>query len=122
MKYGQQAIAEAALERWENHVTGQDYTINMQFPEFTCLCPRSGYPDFAVIKIEYIPDKYVVELKSLKLYLNSFRNRYISHEDSTNEIYEALNNLLKPKFIELTGDFAPRGNLRTVVKVSSGKR
>ncbi len=122
MKYGQKAIAEIALERWENNVTGHDYTINLQFSEFTCLCPRSGYPDFAVIKVEYVPDKYIVELKSLKLYLNGFRDRYISHEDSTNEIYESLNNLLNPKFIELTGYFAPRGNLKTVVKVSNGKR
>ncbi len=121
MKYGQTAIEQSSLERWENRVTGHSYTVSMQFPEFTCLCPHSGYPDFAVIKVEYIPDKYVVELKSLKLYLNGFRNRHISHEDSTNEIYSTLNELLHPKFIEVTGDFAPRGNLKTVVRVSSGK-
>lgn len=71
MKYGQEAIEQSSLERWENRVTGHSYTVNMQFPEFTCLCPHSGYPDFAVIKVEYIPDKYVVELKSLKLYLTA---------------------------------------------------
>ncbi len=119
MKYGEKAIEAAKLERWQNNVTGHDYTINLEFPEFTCLCPRSGYPDFATIKIEYIPDKYLVELKSLKLYLNSYRNRHISHEDASNMIYNDLKKTLEPKFIRVIGDFAPRGNLKTVITVSS---
>ncbi len=119
MKYGEKAVNDAQLEVWENKHTENSYNINLEFPEFTCLCPRSGYPDFAVIKIRYIPDKYVVELKSVKLYLNKFRNMYISHEDSTNEIYNELKNTLKPKFIEVTGDFAPRGNLKTIIRINS---
>lgn len=119
MKYGERAIKKAALEVWKNPKTDRDYEIHISFPEFTCLCPRSGYPDFAVIGIYYIPDKYVVELKSLKLYLNSFRGTHISHEGVTNEIYSSLQETLKPRFLEVTGDFNPRGNVKTVVRVSS---
>lgn len=119
MKYGEKAIKKAMLETWDNPHTERDYEINISFPEFTCLCPRSGYPDFATIKIMYIPDKKIIELKSLKLYLNSFRNVYISHEDATNKIYAELKKRLKPKFLEVIGDFNPRGNMKTIVKVSS---
>jgi 7-cyano-7-deazaguanine reductase len=84
-----------------------------------CLCPRSGYPDFATIKISYIPGKRIVELKSLKLYLNTFRDVHISHEAVTNQIYLDLEKKLKPRFMEVIGDFNPRGNVKTVVKVFS---
>ncbi|NOY64381.1 MAG: NADPH-dependent 7-cyano-7-deazaguanine reductase QueF [Nitrospirae bacterium] len=119
MKYGEQAINEAVLESWDNPYPDRDYEINITFPEFTCLCPRSGYPDFATIRIRYIPDKKIVELKSLKLYLNSFRSRYISHEEATNRIYDDIKNLLNPRFLEVVGDFNPRGNVKTIIKVSS---
>ncbi len=119
MRYGEQAVEKAELERWKNNITDHDYVITMEFPEFTCLCPRSGYPDFATIKVEYIPDEYVIELKSFKLYLNRYRNRYISHEDATNYIYNDLKKILKPKFIQVIGDFASRGNLKTAIRVSS---
>ncbi|GAB6184416.1 preQ(1) synthase [Thermodesulfovibrio hydrogeniphilus] len=119
MKYGEKAIQEAKLEDWENPYPDRNYEIEITFPEFTCLCPRSGYPDFATIRIKYIPDKKIVELKSLKLYLNSYRNTYISHEAVTNKIYDDLNNLLQPRYIEVIGDFNPRGNVKTIIKVSS---
>jgi len=119
LKYGEKAIKEAELEIWENPSPERDYEIDISFPEFTCLCPRSGYPDFATIKIRYIPDKYIVELKSLKLYLNSFRNVYISHEEATNRIYSELYEKLKPRFLEVIGDFNPRGNVKTVIRVFS---
>ena len=119
LKYGERVIEEAELECWENPYPEKDYTIEISFPEFTCLCPRSGYPDFATIRIKYIPDKVIVELKSLKLYLNKYRGVYISHEAATNKIYKELYTLLKPRFLEVTGDFNPRGNVKTVVKVSS---
>ncbi|MDI6864248.1 preQ(1) synthase [Thermodesulfovibrio yellowstonii] len=119
MLYGEKAIKEALLEAWDNPYPDRDYKIEISFPEFTCLCPRSGYPDFATIKISYIPDKKIVELKSLKLYLNSYRDKYISHEAVTNKIYEDLHNLLKPKNLEVIGDFNPRGNVKTIIKVSS---
>jgi len=119
MKYGEEAVKKAALEVWQNPNTERDYEIHISFPEFTCLCPRSGYPDFATIDIYYIPGRHIVELKSVKLYLNSFRGVYISHEEVTNIIYSELLKRLKPRFLEVTGDFNPRGNVKTVVRVSS---
>ncbi|MGQ9618998.1 MAG: preQ(1) synthase [Candidatus Aminicenantia bacterium] len=118
-KYGEEEIEKAKLEVWENPSPERDYTIEITFPEFTCLCPRSGYPDFATIKINYVPDKYIIELKSLKLYLNKFRNQYISHEEVTNKIFDEIYNVLKPRYVEVIGDFNPRGNVKTVIKVSS---
>jgi len=122
MKYGEEAIKESTLEAWNNPHPGREYEINISFPEFTCLCPRSGYPDFATIKINYMPDEKIVELKSLKLYLNSFRNVYMSHEEVTNKIYSELEKRLKPRFLEVIGDFNPRGNVKTVVKVCSDSK
>jgi 7-cyano-7-deazaguanine reductase len=122
MKYGEKEIknfnVEKDLEIWENKHK-KNYTIKIELPEFTCLCPRSGYPDFAKIYIEYIPKKYVVELKALKLFINSFRDRYISHEDSANEIYDVLFKKLKPKYLKLIADFYPRGNVHTVIEIDS---
>jgi|SRR3989338_3791210 len=118
-KYGEKAIVSAKLEAWDNPYPDRDYKIEISFPEFTCLCPSSGYPDFATFAINYIPDKCIIELKSLKLYLNSFRNQYISHEAVTNKIYDALNKTLKPRFIEVVGDFNERGNVKTVIRVTS---
>ena len=116
-KYGQKAIETARLEPWPNPSPEQDYTIEITFPEFTCLCPRSGYPDFAKIHICYVPDEYIVELKSLKLYLNSYRDRHISHEEATNRIFRDLKEALRPKSLKVVGDFHPRGNVHTVVTV-----
>lgn len=122
MRYGEKEIAafdvEKDLEIWENK-HARDYLIKITLPEFTCLCPRSGYPDFAKIMIEYVPDQYVVELKAIKLYINSFRNRHISHEDSINEIYSVLEEKLKPKRLILKGDFEPRGNVHTLIEIDS---
>jgi len=118
MRYGEKAIKKIKLEVWDNPYPDRDYTIDISYPEFTCLCPRSGYPDFATIKVNYIPDKKVVELKSLKLYLNSFRNKHISHEAVTNEIFDTLKKNLKPRHLEVIGDFNVRGNVKTVIKVA----
>jgi 7-cyano-7-deazaguanine reductase len=118
-KYGERAIKGIKLEAWDNPYPRRDYKIEISFPEFTCLCPRSGYPDFATFIINYIPNKRIIELKSLKLYLNSYRNQYISHEAVTNKIYDDLNKLLKPHFMEVIGDFNERGNVKTVIKVTS---
>ena len=116
-RYGEEAIEKAQLERWDNPYTDRDYIIDISFPEFSCLCPRSGYPDYATIKIKYIPDKYIVELRSLKLYLNKYRNQYISHESATNKIFDDLKNLLNPRKLEVVGDWNPRGNVKTIIKV-----
>ncbi len=119
MKYGNKAVSKAKLQKWENPYPDRDYTVDIDFSEFTCLCPRSGYPDFATIKINYIPDKYIVELKSLKLYLNKFRDQNISHESVTNLIFDDLKKLLKPRHLEIIGDFNPRGNVKTEITVST---
>lgn len=119
MRYGKKATKETKLEVWDNPNPERDYEIRIEFPEFTCLCPRSGYPDFATIKITYLPAKKIVELKSLKLYLNAFRDVSVSHEEATNRIYRELEALLKPRFLEVIGDFNPRGNVKTVIRVAS---
>ena len=122
MKYGQKEIEEFDINKsenfWPNEHT-KNYTINIDLPEFMCMCPRSGYPDFATIKLSYVPDEKVIELKALKLYINSFMNRHISHENSANEIYDALNTNLKPKAIKIIADFNPRGNVHTVITIDS---
>ncbi|KJR43002.1 Nitrile oxidoreductase, NADPH-dependent, QueF [Candidatus Magnetoovum chiemensis] len=118
MKYGEKNIAASKIETWPNPFPDKDYEIAISFSEFTCLCPRSGYPDFATIKIMYVPDKFIVELKSLKLYLNSFRNIAVSHEEVTNLIHNELVLNLNPRSIEVIGDFNPRGNVKTIIKVA----
>jgi len=120
MKYGEKAISDARIETWPNPSPERDYEIEISFPEFTCLCPRSGYPDFATIRIRYVPDERIVELKALKLYLNGFRDTAISHEEATNRIFAELERLLAPRYLEVVGDFNPRGNVKTVVRVASG--
>ena len=122
LRYGEQAISEARLEPWANPSTDRNYTIDISCPEFSCLCPRSGYPDYATIRIHYIPKALIVELRSLKLYLNQFRNRYISHEASVNQVYDDLRRLLKPRWIEVVGDWNPRGNVKTIIRVASGEK
>lgn len=118
MQYGAKAIKQAKLELWPNPNPDRDYVIDISYPEFTCLCPRSGYPDFATIRVAYTPDKKVVELKSLKLFLNSFRDRGVSHEAVTNLIFDTLAKNLKPRTLEVVGDFNARGNVKTVVRVA----
>ncbi len=122
MKYGEKIIKEFDIEKnieiWPNE-NNKDYIIKLTLPEFSCLCPRSGYPDYATIYIEYCPDKWVVELKAIKLYINSFRDRHISHENSANEIYDVLQAKLQPKYLKLTADFNPRGNVHTIIEIDS---
>jgi 7-cyano-7-deazaguanine reductase len=114
-KYGTIAIENNKLEAFPNRTRQRRYTIDFEIPEFTCLCPRSGFPDFATIYIRYIPDGKCVELKSLKLYINGFRNEPVFHEDVTNRIIDDLINLLDPWEIEVVGDFTVRGNIKTII-------
>ena len=122
MKHGEQIIKEFDVEKdleiWPNQHK-KNYVIKLTLPEFCCLCPRSGYPDFATIYIDYIPNELVVELKAIKLYINSFMNRNISHENSANEIYDLLDSKLKPKWLKVVADFNPRGNVHTVIEIDS---
>lgn len=114
-RYGAEEIETSQLEIWPNSHPQRDYIIHMEIPEFTCLCPRSGFPDFATISIDYVPDQYVVELKSLKLYINKYRNRQISHESSANTILNDLLALLSPRWLRVVADFTVRGNIKTII-------
>lgn len=103
------------LETFPNPRTGRNYTIRVRAPEFTCLCPKTGQPDFAELVIDYVPDAHCVELKSLKLYLNSFRDRGAFHEAVTNEILDELVSLTRPRYMQLSARFNVRGGLYTTV-------
>lgn len=118
---GIKEIRESKLERFPNRNSRRDYTVEFTCPEFTCLCPKTGFPDFATIFIRYSPDQWCVELKSLKLYINKFRDEGVFHEDVTNIIADDLIGLLDPKEIEIVADFNVRGNIHTVVKVTHSK-
>jgi len=122
MKYGAKMIADATLEAVPNGTPERDYEIHFTIPEFTCLAPDSGFPDFATIRIRYIPDVKLVELKSLKLYINKFRDQEIFHEAAVNRILDDLVTLLDPRFIEVVGDFNVRGNIKTVVTARHGQK
>lgn len=121
MKYGERYIAEGELITFPNPRLGRRYTIDITLPEFTCKCPFSGYPDFATIYLHYVPDTKVVELKALKLYINSYRDRYISHEEAVNQILDDFVAACDPLEIKVKGDFNPRGNVHMMVEVEHRK-
>tara|TARA_B110000240_G_scaffold37111_1_gene40846 strand:- start:25 stop:471 length:447 start_codon:yes stop_codon:yes gene_type:complete len=110
------------LETFENPNTKRDLHIHMQIPEFTCLCPKTGQPDFATLYLDYIPDKRCVELKSLKLYIWSFRSEGCFHEAVTNQILNDLVKATEPRFMRLTAKFFVRGGIFTNVTVEHKKK
>ncbi|AXH11057.1 preQ(1) synthase [Halarcobacter bivalviorum] len=124
MKYGEKEIVEFDINKeehfWPNNHS-KNYVIDIELPEFMAKCPRSGYPDFATIKLKYIPNERVIELKALKLYINSFMFREVSHENSANEIFDTLYEKLQPKWMKVVADFKPRGNVHTVIEIDSDK-
>ncbi len=105
------------LETFANPHPDRDYTIRIRVPEFTCLCPKTGQPDFAVLHLDYVPDRHCIELKSLKTYIWSFRDEGAFHEDVTNRILEQLAAACAPRFMRLTADFNVRGGIYTTVVV-----
>jgi 7-cyano-7-deazaguanine reductase len=109
------ARATKALETFPNPKPDRDYAIHMQIPEFTCLCPKTGQPDFATLLLDYVPDALCVELKSLKLYIWSFRNEGAFHEAVTNRILDDLAKATAPRFMRLTAKFFVRGGIFTTV-------
>ena len=108
---------QTTLETFPNPEAERDYTIHMQIPEFTCLCPKTGQPDFATLELDYVPDRRCVELKALKLYIWSFRDRGCFHEAVTNEIADRLAAATEPRFLRLTARFNVRGGIYTSVVV-----
>ena len=120
-KKGEEEIRKSKLTAVENKYPHRDYEVEITLPEFTCLCPMTGYPDFATIRVKYIPDKLILELKSIKLYINKFRDREIFHEEAVNKILEDLVAVCQPRWMEVVGDFNPRGNVKTLVKAEYKK-
>ena len=110
------------LETFPNPQSDRDYAIRMRIPEFTCLCPKTGQPDFASLHLEYVPDRLCVELKSLKLYIWSFRDEGAFHEAVTNRIVDDLVLAMKPRFVRLTAKWYVRGGLFTTVVAEHRKR
>ena len=109
------------IEIFKNPCPGRDYDIDLDCPEFTCLCPKTGQPDFATVRIRYIPDEFCVELKSLKLYLWSYRNEGGFHEAVTNKILDDLVKAVKPRHMAIEADFNIRGGIRTVITANYSK-
>lgn len=106
-----------SLELFENPRPGRDYTITIRCPEFTSVCPKTGQPDFGEITIEYIPDRQCIELKSLKYYLQSYRNQGVFYERLTNDILDDLARAARPQWMRITSRFTPRGGITTDVSV-----
>jgi 7-cyano-7-deazaguanine reductase len=104
------------LKTFKNEFQNRDYTIVHKAPEFTSLCPKTGQPDFGTITIEYVPDKFCVELKSLKLYLNSYRNDGLFYESATNKILDDLVAVCKPRYMLITAEFNVRGGISSVIE------
>ena len=119
---GKKAAAKRELETFPNHHQGRNYVVTLRTDEFTCLCPATGQPDFADITIEYIPDRKIVESKSLKLYLWSFRNEGVFNEHVANVILDDLVAALSPKWCRVSADFAVRGGIAISVEAEHGKR
>ncbi len=111
-----------ALETFLNPNSKRPYEIFFECPEFTCLCPKTGQPDFATIHITYVPNKLCIELKSLKLYLWSYRNEGAFHEAVTNKMLDDLVKACSPRYMEIEADFYVRGGIHTVVRVTHGKK
>jgi 7-cyano-7-deazaguanine reductase len=116
------ARSSKALETFPNPAPGRDYAIRMRIPEFTCLCPKTAQPDFATLYLDYVPDRTCVELKSLKLYIWSFRDEGHFHEDVTNRILDDLVRATKPRFMRLTARFYVRGGIFTTVVAEHRKK
>jgi len=109
------------VETWKNQYAHRDYAINIEFNEFTCICPKTGLPDFATIYIKYAPDKACLELKSLKLYMVSYRSVGIFHEHAANRVLDDLVKACRPRWMRITGEFNVRGGIKTTVTAEYGK-
>lgn len=115
------ALKTPKIEVWRSQYPDKRYTVSLEIPEFTCICPKTGLPDFATIRIQYIPDKWCMELKSLKLYINSYRNIGIFHEHAVNKILEDFVRACSPHWAEVLGEFNVRGGIKTTVKAEYKK-
>ncbi len=110
------------IDVWKNKYSDKDYVVKLEIPEFTCICPKTGLPDFAVIYLEYIPDKWCVELKSFKLYIVSYRSVGIFHEHAVNKILEDFVKASLPRWVHIEMIFNPRGGIKTGVEAEYGTK
>ena len=113
---GEAAIAHAELEAVPNPARQRAYSVDLSYPEFTCKCQRTGYPDFATINLTYVPDESICELRSFKLYLNRYRDAYVFHEAVTNQILDDFIDAIAPTEAHIVADWNVRGNLKTIVR------
>ena len=120
--YGERKIADSEIICFENPNKSRNYQIIIDLPEFTCKCPFSGYPDFAKLKVTYQPKEKVYELKSLKLYVNNFRDQKISHEEVINKIMDDLIAAANPQWLCFNADFNPRGNVSMKLELTHGDK
>ena len=120
--YGERMILDSEIVCFDNPNKSRNYEITIDLPEFTCKCPFSGYPDFAKLQIKYQPNQMVYELKSLKLYINSFRDQKISHEEVVNRIMDDLVDVSSPHWLHLHADFNPRGNITMKLDLFYGEK
>ncbi|MGH8611558.1 MAG: preQ(1) synthase [Gammaproteobacteria bacterium] len=114
-------VLDQKIEIFDNPMPDRDYTVRISIPEFTCLCPRTGQPDFATLDLVYVPDRYCLELKSLKLYIWSYRNKGTYHEAVTNKILDDIVAACRPRFARLTAKFNVRGGITTTVRAEHRK-
>ncbi len=103
------------IETWQSKYPDKDYTVDIEFPEFTCICPKTGLPDFAVIRVKYVPDKLCLELKSFKMYMIFYRSVGIFHEHAVNRILDDLVRAARPRWMQIAGEFNTRGGIKTTV-------
>ena len=115
LQKGVRNLKAPKIEVWKNQYPDKEYTINLEIPEFTCICPKTGLPDFASIHIEYSPQRYCIELKSLKMYTIFFRNIGIFHEHLVNKMLDDFINACKPRSAKISAVFNPRGGITTTV-------
>lgn len=108
-------LQASQIEVWKNQYPDKDYTVHLEVPEFTCLCPKTGLPDFATIHIQYTPGKWCVELKSFKYYIFSYRELGIFHEHAVNKILEDFVKACHPRWVKITGEFNMRGGIKTTI-------
>jgi len=124
-EHAARGLDEAALpplEAWPNQFADRDYEIEIEIPEFPCRCPKTGQPDFATLTVRYVPDAACVELKSLKLHLQGYRELGVFHENVVNRLHDELRRTLRPRRLEVVGRFAPRGGIVTVVRAGEPLR
>lgn len=122
LQYKVRQLKTPPIEVWENQYSDRDYSIHLEIPEFTCVCPKTGLPDFAVIKVDYRPSKYCLELKSLKMYTFFYREIGVFHEHLVNKLLDDMVKACKPRWMKVNVEMNPRGGIYTTVEAEYGRK